>query len=258
MFKGNIIASDLGIVETTIPKSSNMVLKKAFELFLNQPETYKQRFLQKHINTVFDGYSYMGQKDSSNQYDFDLLHSFVLSEFTKPSLFPPMFSEFLNLEWLRLTSEIKNIEKKLIAELKIPRLDGFYQEHIGHMASCNYYPRLDTRHQKSGSRLSQHVDVSLFTVFIFGAESGFSYSDENGQQKALYATDNVVVFPGYLLEYLTQGTYKALSHQVGFKDFDKDRFSFAFFSIPKPNSKWSFNGVESTSEGYYKDYLNLF
>ncbi|WP_439336599.1 2OG-Fe(II) oxygenase family protein [Thalassobellus sediminis] len=255
--KENMFEDYFGIVETTIPKSSDTTIKAAFKNFLKQPEFYKKEFLQTYYNCGFDGYSFLGQNDSINQYDTDLLHSFVLSEFSKQVLFPKEFHAFLQNDWKTLISKIKTIELYVIEQLKIEGLKAFYEDSIGHMVSCNFYPKVDTE-VTTPLRLSKHKDVSLFTVFVFGSADGFSYQNFSNKKEALHASQNIVVFPGYLLEFLTKGKYKALEHQVDFTAVNKERFSFAFFSLPKPFQDIEFNDLQFTSESYFKNYLALF
>jgi hypothetical protein len=234
-------------------------LKSSFQAFLKNTKAYKEKYLQASYHCGFDGYSYMGQKNSINQYDTDLLHSFVLSEFSEEEQFPVEFHSFLINEWQNLVLKIKSIELKLIDQLGIKGLKDFYQDTIGHMVSCNYYPKLDGSINSGDSeRLSKHVDVSLFTVFVFGIDEGFSFQNFKNEKQALASIDNVVIFPGYLLEFLSKGKYKALEHQVDFLNVDKERFSFAFFSLPKPNQKLKFMDNEFTSEAYFQNYLELF
>ncbi|WP_412986908.1 2OG-Fe(II) oxygenase family protein [Pontimicrobium sp. IMCC45349] len=244
-------------LETNIKKSLDDVIKNAFQAFLEQPKDYKNTYRQSHFNCAFDGYSFLGQTDSLNQYSTDLLYSFVLSRFSSVDKFPKEFSKVLSTYWDTTIIKVKSIEETVIEQLNIPGLKAFYDNYIGHMVSCNYYPKLDLEDQ-SGVRLSKHVDVSLFTIFVYGASNGFTYEDEFGTLKPLHVSENCVVFPGYLLEYLTKGKYKALPHQVDLSQHNEERYSFAFFSIPKPNHKMSFNGLEFTSERYYQEYLELF
>ncbi|WP_406685601.1 2OG-Fe(II) oxygenase family protein [Seonamhaeicola sp. MEBiC1930] len=245
------------LLKTEEPKSSDVTLKKAFKSFLNKPNDYKKGYLQAQFNYAFDGYSFLGQKDSLNQYDTDLLNSFVLSKFSKTDKFPNEFHYFLNNEWDKLTEKIRRIERKIIKKLNLPHLTNFYEENIGHMVSCNYYPPVSSD-AISELRLSKHIDVSLFTVFVFGISDGFAYQNLRNHKEVLGASDNIVIFPGYLLEYLTHGEYTALKHQVEFSNVNHERFSFAFFSIPKPFQEMEFNGKKFTSEKYYENYLNLF
>ncbi len=257
ILKENIFEEHFGIVETAIPKSSDRNLQFAFKNFIKQPESYKKEFLQVYYNCGFDGYSFLGQKDSLNQYDTDLLYSFVLSEFSKQARFPKEFHVFLQNDWTNLVSKIKTIELYIIEQLKIEGLKTFYENTIGHMVSCNYYPKVSLTNNIS-LRLSKHKDVSLFTVFVFGTNDGFSYQNFSNKKEALHASNNVVIFPGYLLEFLTKGKYKALEHQVDFTADNKERFSFAFFSLPKPFQSIKFNDFQFTSESYFKNYLALF
>lgn len=258
MFNTKHIEEHFGLLETNIPKCSDLKIKLALKAFVKQPKVYKKTFLQKAYNTVFDGYSYLGQTDSSNQYETDLLHSFVLSEFTKSTHFPEEFQSFLNTDWDILKAKIKALELEVVKTLNMPELERFYQANIGHMLSCNYYPELATSNNDSKYRLSKHTDVSLFTVFVFGITSGFGYSNSLKEEKILNNTHKVVLFPGYLLEYLSNGKYKALEHQVNFEVKNEDRFSFAFFSILKPSLQFTFNQKQFSSESYYQQYLSLF
>lgn len=257
MLKAKTNPEHFGVVDTAIPKCSDFTLKQAFKSFLSQPETYRKQFLQDRYNYAFDGYSYLGQKDSTNQYDTDLLHSFVLSEFSKVNSFPKEMHPFLDKQWVDLIVKVRSIERDIIKTLNLPGLEEFYNNTIGHMVSCNFYPKINYNQQTQQLRLSKHKDVSLFTVFVFGSKAGFSFQDNN-KNKKLKETDNIVVFPGYLLEYLSQGKYNALEHQVDFTEIDKERYSFAFFSIPKPFQNIVFNQQKFSSESYYKDYLSLF
>lgn len=72
-------------------KSSDEVIKEAFQSFLEQSEDYKNTYRQSHFNCAFDGYSFLGQTDSLNQYSTDLLYSFVLSRFSNVEQFPKEF-----------------------------------------------------------------------------------------------------------------------------------------------------------------------
>lgn len=246
------------LIKTNFSAHSSDLLKECFSNFLKKPVLYKEQFLQNKMNTVFDGYSFLGQEDSLNQYDTDLLHSFVLSEFSSKESFPVEFHNFFENEWSVLQKEIKKLERKLISTLNIKGLEELYNHKIGHMVSCNYYPNTKNISAKNFEhRLSEHKDVSLFTVFVYGNSNGFCYKNTQGKNIKLGEIDQIVVFPGYLLEVLTKGKIKATEHQVEFdKNNTEERFSFAFFSIPKPKETLELTGI--SSEDYYQQYLDLF
>lgn len=245
-------------LEPPVPKHSEIELKAAFDAFLAQNDTYKNQYRQSHFNCAFDGYSFLGQTDSLNQYSYDLLYSFVVSNFSDIDAFPKEFRAFLKDTWSPTIQIVKDIEQRVIDQLDLPGLASFYESYIGHMVSCNYYPAIDQTKLKEPLRLSKHVDVSLFTIFVYGASEGFSYEDHQGHIKPLYITDRCVVFPGYLLEYLTKGAHKALAHQVELLEMQQARYAFAFFSIPKPHAKLKFNDMTFESTTYYQHYLDLF
>ncbi|WP_420580383.1 2OG-Fe(II) oxygenase family protein [Reichenbachiella sp.] len=251
---------DGGLIVTDCPSQSAKVIQSSFRNFLYQPRAYQKNYLQKNFTQAFDGYSYLGQKDSSNQYETDLLHSFVISGLSPIHKYPTEFQSFLINDWKILTQLVRALEKEVIETLDIPGLSVFHDRHMDHMVSCNYYPALDQLKNRAGLdlRLSRHKDVSLFSVFIFGIDDGLSYEIESGEQKRLGQRSRVVIFPGYFLELISGGKYKAVEHQVELPKDNVERYSFAFFSIPKPESKIDFAGLELTGESYYEQYLNLF
>ena len=254
MFKNGYLKSDIN-------SFTNENLKNGFELFLKQQSSYKEQFSQKKYNYGFDGYSFLGQEDSSNQYATDLLHSFVISDFRDANLFPKEFQHFFSLEWIALQKKIKELEISILKELQIPGLNKFYVENIGHMISCNYYPKTEMYDftAKNKTRLSAHTDVSLFTIFPFGFDRDFYYEDANKNWVQIEATNKIVIFPGYLLELHSQGRIKALNHCVKMPEKrNTERFSFAYFSLPYPKHSFKIADQDFTSEQYFEKYLNLF
>lgn len=250
MFQNGYYVSDLTV-------SWSNELKRAFQQFLHRPQAYKQRYLQKEFDYGFDGYSFMGQTDSQNQYAADLLHSMVVSNGTAVARFPEEFHTYLTSEFNTVRKEIEQVELALIEELNIAGLKAFYQAQMRHMISCNYYPKMEGEVPKA--RLSMHEDVSLFTVFPYGIDNQFYFIDAQGNKKHIAATNKVVVFPGYLLQLFTGGGIPALQHGVdGEKNQSNERFSFAFFSIPKANSRFELQKKRFSSQSYFEAYLGLY
>lgn len=252
----------MNIRELNVFQKSDQLIKESFRDFLNQPNDYKNKFLQSQYKTAFDGYSFLGQTDSLNQYDTDLLFSFVLSEFQPTANFPKEFKEFLNTEWKELIAKVRESEIQIIKSQNSSNsiLELYEKDAIGYMMSCNYYPKPKNYKVKAkeNTRLSAHTDVSLFTTFPFGIAKGFSYLKEN-KPIALGNKEKTLVFNGYFSEFITNGKIKALNHQVELpKNLDSERFSFAIFSIPKPNSTFQIENKTISGEEYYKQYLSLF
>ena len=247
-----------GFYQTKVESFDPQRLINALQSFVLQDTAYTHQFLQKNYSHGLDGYSFLGQKDSANQYHFDLLHSFVISEFHTPDQFPKEFLEFFEIDWHRLKAKIVEVELGIIAQLEIPGLKEMYQEVMGHMISCNYYPRLQPHQLTQPERLSAHKDVSLFTVFPFGFDSDFSF-EWKGEWHTITATEDMVVFPGYLLEVISNGAIPALNHKVNQPQNPlQERFSFAYFSIPFPIKTIRVGNVHLTAEAYFEQYLQLF
>lgn len=249
------------IIELNIDVRTDTSIKKAFKNFLDKPLSYKSEFLQSKYDVAFDGYSFMGQKDSLNQYDSDMLHSFVLSDFQDVENFPVEFQDFLSNEWKSVLKLVRQAELKLLKKLNNPILSELYESgSMGYMMSCNYYPKTNNilKVAKNNTRLSTHKDVSLFTTFPYGISEGLAYFND-GKKIELGNKNRVFTFPGYFLEYVTENKSTALSHQVELPDnLDTERFSFALFSMPKPSVKIKIGAKEMNSEDYYKNYLQLF
>ncbi|MFD0798987.1 2OG-Fe(II) oxygenase family protein [Maribacter chungangensis] len=252
---------DDGFITTNIPASKDSVLRTALQRFLELPLSERMQYSQKKLGVAFDGYSYMGQTDSLNQYDKDLLHSFVLSDISTVETFPETFQEYLKQEFPEQLAYINALEKKVLHWLGVSELDLFYDDYIKQMVSCNYYPALALTDQKTKplDRLSFHTDVSLFSVFLFGLESGFAYEKSNGKKVLQNAIDEVVLFPGCFMELMTNGKIKALNHGVILpENSSEERFSFAFFSIPEPRASIQHSSFTGSGKAYYEYYLNKF
>lgn len=243
-----------GYLNTGVKALSSKELQDAFESFLLQDESYRLRFLQSEFRNSIDGYSFMGQKDSLNQYDFDQLHSFVLSRFNPLVHFPEEFRDFLENSWEPIMDSVKHVERQIISELNIKDLSLLYRDHVDHMISANYYP---PQVRLNDLRLSRHVDVSLLTVFPFGVDEDLEFCIGD-QWISVSKTDEIVVFPGYLMEKVTCGKIKAVSHRVNSRDKSVERFSFAVFSIPIPDHTFFLCGRQMNSQAYMNEYLALF
>lgn len=251
----------LDIIQFDITKNIDTKVRTSFERFLKRNESYRYRFLQSKYNKAFDGYSYIGQKDSLNQYATDMLHSFVLSDFSDVDEFPHEFHDFLLNDWKKITTSIRQYEKEILEKIDNSTLNRLYEnDAIGYMMSCNYYPKTKNLNfvAQNNTRLSMHKDVSLFTTFPFGISQGLTYF-RNKDAIALGSRDNIFTFPGYFLEFATNKAYSALSHQVNLPDnSESERYSFAIFSIPKPDAKFKIGRHELTGKDYYAKYLSLF
>ncbi|MEM7126488.1 MAG: 2OG-Fe(II) oxygenase family protein [Chloroflexota bacterium] len=267
-----------GYLITSIPAFSVAELQESFNRFIQADPLYKERYLQQYFGYGFDGYSYQGQTDSSNQAADDLVSTFVFSNFYEVIRYPVEFQNFLTESWQQIRPLIQSLEISLLEELKLSGLLDFYQQHMGHMVSCNYYPPIENfaTAAADNTRLSAHPDVSLFTVFPFGMDGELEaeLKDRAGCTiwQSIPASRQVVLFPGYLMELWSDGAIKALNHRVKLaQDVTAERFSFAFFSLPFPERRFvlpnrgpaSASGSISdsrftTSEGYFEAYLNLF
>ena len=249
------------IYKTHISGSDDALLREALRSFVLQPESAKKPYLQANFAKIQEGYSYWGQTDSTNQHARDMLHSFVLSEFREPNDFPKEFHHFFDTQWSELQALVRKTELEFIETLNIPGLKEFYDAYTGHMVSCNYYPPVGdaTVTSLNNTRLMRHRDISLFSTFVFGLDSGLSYLDSQGDLVELGQQTHIVSFPGYLLEVITQGAVPALEHQVNLPaDRQQERFSFAFFSIPKPGSQLQFGSLSFSAEQYTQQYLSLY
>ncbi len=222
-------------------------LQESLKAFVKQPLLYKKLYLQKNYNIAFDGYSYMGQEDSSHQAADDLLHSFVLSNLQNKDVFPKEFQPFLQNNFERVINYVQDIERRELKRLQVFELEEIYDELFGHMVSCNYYPSISTINSRPALRLTAHKDVSLFTTFPLGVAAGFAIGEQ------IYnSLSKTMIFPGYFLEWYTAAKVPAIYHRIVLPENSiEERYGFSFFSIPKPGQTFSWNGKIYSSDEYY-------
>ncbi|MDP0563001.1 MAG: 2OG-Fe(II) oxygenase family protein [Candidatus Endonucleobacter sp. (ex Gigantidas childressi)] len=254
-----------GVIITDIDALPSITLEYSFGNFINKDKPYRYQYLQQHFGQAFDGYSFYGQQDSKNQSPEDMLHSFVFSDFYPIQQYPVEFQPYLSKEWQLITEKVRAIEISILQQFSLQHT--LQQQSMGHMMSANFYPATDqlANNTENTTRLSEHPDVSLMTVFPFGIDQDFEYQLSNGSWQQIAVTNKVIVFSGYLMEWLTRGAIKALNHRVRLATHgDQPRYSFALFSLPYPQSTISRRAsldsavIESiTAEQYFQQYLNL-
>ncbi|WP_068547520.1 2OG-Fe(II) oxygenase family protein [Thalassotalea crassostreae] len=260
----NTASSPIFYSEQPIMDSSELAAQ--LQNFVEKPFSYRKQFLQKYFGFAFDGYSYYGQENSSNQASSDMLHSFVFSDFYDIERYPDEFQSIIKLQWPLMKQQVKAFEHAILTQLKLTDVLTQYQQSFGHMMSANFYPAINDLKQygEDNTRLSEHPDVSLITVFPFGFDKDFQYQDLNGDWHSLPATNKCVAFLGHLTEWFTKGEYKALNHRVQLSsNRNLARTSFALFSLPFPKTQISRFANESnsreviTSEQYFQQYLSI-
>ena len=241
---------EVGIWYTGVAAKDPQFHISSLSKFLSQDRSYKNTFLQKRFDEHFEGYSFLGQEDSLNQGSEDQVYTYVMSDFINSERHPIEFQSLI-FNQTTLIKLISKLEEALLAAID-PSLNSLLKDSIGHMLSANYYPPSDD----SKLRLTAHPDVSLFTVFPFGLDKEFQFEMPDGSWQTLEKTNEIICFSGYLLQCLTG--IKALNHKVEKKGSQNERYSFAYFSLPKPNTLFDIENEEVTSENYFRRYLSLF
>jgi len=241
---------EVGIWYTGVKAFDSSIHISSLREFLNQNQAYKDGFLQTKFDSVFEGYSYLGQEDSANQYADDQLFTYVISDYFDTSRHAKEVQPIIQSQQT-LIPKVQGLERILLKALS-PELIVFYDCYAAHSLSANYYPP----NENGGLRLTAHPDGSLLTVFPFGMDEEFQFETPDGAWKTVEKTNEVVIFSGYLMECLTD--IKALNHKVEKKGKQNERFSFAYFSVPRPNEKFLLDGKMITGKDYYTRYLSLF
>lgn len=261
-----VLLKSQGYLVTSCPALDRDPLLQAFRLFLAREPGYRRGFLQKNYGYAYDGYSYLGQSDSSHQAEDDLVSTMVLSQFTPRDRFPAEFHSFLDVGWREALQTVRRIEIALLERLNLPGLLDFYHRHAGHMLSSNHYPpvRASTSPAAGHTRLSAHPDASLFTLFPFGndAELELEVGAQEGAPawRSVDAAGSILLYPGYLMEMWTQGEIRAKNHRVRLgSNSGTERFTFSFFSLPFPRREFVMPGRDRmSSEAYFQAYDDLF
>ena len=197
----------------------------------------------------------MGQEDSTNQYPHDLLHSFVFSEFHSTNKYPKEFHHYLKHSFKNTIKLVRHIEEKVIDTLQLEKnipIKKFHSKYISHMASSNFYPKRGNINEST--RLSEHKDVSLFSIFPFGIKEGLVLQSPQGKWQEIAPTNKIIGFYGYLIECVSNNEIIATNHKVISSKNDA-RSTAVFFSIPK---KSFLPLLDCHSSEYYEKYLRLF
>jgi hypothetical protein len=256
---------DNRLIITDVPALQVDAILSCLTRFMARDTHYRSRFLQRNFGYAFDGYSHYGQVDSTHQAPDDLLHSFVFSEFYDCERYPTEFKPYIRDEWPQLLAGVRQLEHKILESFS-SSFKTLSPEQLGYMLSANYYPPSASLGSPAAgnTRLSEHPDVSLLTIFPFGIDQDFEYQDVSGQWHSAPDTQNMVAFPGYMLEWLSHGAIKALNHRVRLGSLqNKVRSSFAVFSLPLPNTILSRAAAEGSeretlaASAYFRAYTDL-
>lgn len=243
-----------GFYRLTI-KFNSTEFEQSMRAFLSRPINYRKQFRQSEFGAGFDGYSFPGQRDSINQAYDDALHSMVLSDYFPVGHFPEEFRELM-------IHQYQIIKEHIFSQLDkwgVPDLNKYTCS-----VSVNYYPPSNeiALVQKANHRLTEHIDGSLFTFFPFGNDDQLEMNIL-GEWRSWPENSDMICFPGYLAQLSSGGKIKALNHRLKWsQDPSEERFSYAFFVVPKNEEKLKLifdgNEVEWTSAEYYRRYLALF
>lgn len=250
---------------TGLPALGPCCLPDALRRFCERTPGYRSRYLQQHFGPALEGYSFPGQEDSLNQGPEDALHSFVLSDNFPIERYPPELQSFLSQQWPTITRSVHLLEQQILARLGLKDIANQHRQLFQHTLSANYFPALpqpgagrahDATTPAKLLRLSAHPDVSLLTVFFNGLSEGFQYRNADQQWVDAPVTSTITVFPGELLEWMTDGAISALQHRVRTTSAGIERFSFALFSLPAPDAVLTSNaGQTITTEQWHRKHL---
>lgn len=250
-----------GYLNTNLPALKAPHLQAGFAQFLAADAPYRKQYLQQQFKHGFDGYSYLGQEDSSNQGAEDLVETFVLSDQHSFGNFPKEFAAFFEEEWHFLQQEVKRIEAAIVQQFNNPSLASL-QQALGLMISCNFYPAVPANTSPpNANRLTEHNDISLFTVFPFGTRKGLQVQQSDGEWVDVTQTDSIVVMSGFLLEYWSEGRYISTNHRVVSGNVGQQpRSSYSFFSLPHSKQEFMFENGQRlfTGKEYCNTYLDQF
>ena len=184
-----------GLLETGIAPMDRTKMVTCLRDFMSQHQKYRYKYLQKNFDYAFEGYSYLGQTDSTNQGVEDLVHTYVISDFFSPEKHAKemgnIFGQELNM--------VKQLIRHLVGEIDTSLID-FFENHCGQMLSANYYP--DINKADHSPRLSSHPDISLVTCFPFGTDESFAYKQPDGSWHSLSNPNQIILFSGHLMELM--------------------------------------------------------
>lgn len=206
----------MNLVQSDIKSLSDQRIRKAFSVFLERTAADKAKAVKRFKDQAFTSYV-----------DTENYTSLVISDYTALERIPKEFQEFMHTDWPDVKTNVLRSEFDFHNERTNLKLAQYSCDRSAHAIQCILL--------KKGKEMDLKRDPSFLSTFVF--ESGDAQvvtTKENKEGSNISA----VVFPGILMEIISNGQYESLNHRLIVEsNKQEDLMLFKTFSIPKPGSR---------------------
>ncbi len=100
-----------------------------------------------------------------------------------------------------------------------------------------HYPPIGEDADPNAVRAAQHEDINFITLLVGATADGLEVMDHDGEWIAVEGKhDHIIVDTGDMIQNITNGLYKAITHRVvNPEDAKGDRYSMPLFVHPRPD-----------------------
>jgi isopenicillin N synthase-like dioxygenase len=208
--------------------------------FFKCSQTVKESFLLN--NRVIHGYSPNGVESHPGlNFTPDEKEFWMATRFSETKLWPdrvlPEFREKVMSSFHWLDHLATQLLWALSPGLQLP--PSFFSDTLQNNSSAIrvlHYPEGTTANPNF--RTFPHEDMCLLTLFAASDLRGLEIL-KNGKWKALNPGHRIVVMPGKMMEFLTNGRVPASTHCVSWSQGQQARHSLVFLAIPRKSTQIS-------------------
>ncbi|KAG2392433.1 hypothetical protein C9374_012685 [Naegleria lovaniensis] len=255
-------------------------MRKAFEYskkFFDLPFEVKNQF-----HTLKGGSGYISKSSERlNGTDIDLKEAYNVRLQNSPNdqgeevNYFPDETQFLNLEGFeKFSKDLFNALHDLLCEIlddlqssltiqnktrgsTEPLENNYFSStHSDKEHSLRYlhYPKIDKNNLSSSASdrngAGLHCDYGSITLLFQDDVGGLQVLNRvtNEMMNAPYVPDSMIVNCGDLMQEWTSGEYKSVPHQVVLTNYDRDRYSIAYFG--QPNKDCYISSIDMTAYDY--------
>ncbi|KAF0978456.1 hypothetical protein FDP41_002276 [Naegleria fowleri] len=113
-----------------------------------------------------------------------------------------------------------------------------------------HYPKIEKNDSTTRNGAGLHCDYGSITLLFQDDVGGLQVlnRETNEMMDAPYVPDAMIVNCGDLMQEWTDGEYKSVPHQVVLSNYDRDRYSIAYFG--QPNKDCYISSINMTAHDY--------
>nr|QIC54082.1 anthocyanin synthase [Paeonia lactiflora] len=234
-------AMDWGVMHLVNHGISDELLervKKAGEVFFQQPVEEKEKYANDQETGKISGYGSKLANNASGQLEWEdyFFHLVFPEEKRDMSIWPKTPSDYIEAT-SEYAKQLRTLLTKILSILSIGLglEEGRLEQEVGGMEELllqmkiNYYPKCPQPELALG--VEAHTDVSALTFILHNMVPGLQLFYQGKWVTAKCVPNSIIMHIGDTIEILSNGKYKSILHR-GLVNKEKVRISWAVFCEP--------------------------